>query len=372
MSLDKKVSDAPVKRRNFLKKTISTLGSLVLACYLGMACKPPVPKVITYDVTVQASDIFTNDSLGGNIILNGTSKPSGSTFQVEEGKINTLDAAVDGYISSYIVGRNQSDQVIYTRDANGPHGTTVTQNTVLYAYIIPENFDIILLAKCTGDGMGTVQHYADDKKEDIKVKVCRDSLKGAGILDSVMNNIFNKVNEVVGNKFNPAANSIVRASLLEGIGNGATDQLSDGLTVLVGNFGWESPSHGEFLNGNTIYKSSVLIEPTEANSMSILLEEITQALSGIRGDGGTSANPYISLDGWYANDGARAIQLNNLLPIGFKLSTTGIPAVVVNLKSQDEDSMFSTLKPCSPDRRYVLYEGREGARSSRKYRQKRF
>jgi len=90
-------------------------------------------------------------------------------------------------------------------------------------------------------------------------------------------------------------------------------------------------SHGEYLNGNTIYKSNLATLPIASPRM--ILEELTQAASGLRLDGGYPNFPYINQDDdlnpRYVLDGARAIQLNQLLPAGFKLSTTGTPAVYI-------------------------------------------
>ena len=334
MSLEQKIRKGKLSRRDFIKLGLGGIASLGLGL---QACKNPVgpepPEPAYYNIKVVNKDIFTNKNIGGKVILNNKSKPSGSIFSVENGQINTLNVKVQGYINAYILGEDSTGKVVYTRDEQGCHPTSIDHDTIIYTKLIPDDFDIVLFAKCAGPSIesGVIQRYADGKKERIKVKVCRDSLKGANLTDEIMNQVFKKVKEAI-NKFNTAGEPIVRGKLLGGIGDGSTDQLEDGLTVLIGEFGLdESPMHGEWLHDNIIYKSVALLQPEHiliSPYANTLLEEITQALSGLRNDGGYPNFPYTHL-GMYVNDGVRAIRLNNLLPPGFRLSTQGIPEVIV-------------------------------------------
>jgi len=102
MSLEQKTrtNNKKTTRRNFLKKTLTTITSIILAAYIGIsspACKsynnPTGPDQPTtyYNATITNLDIFTEQEIGGTVILNGTTQPSGTTFQVPNGEINLDD-----------------------------------------------------------------------------------------------------------------------------------------------------------------------------------------------------------------------------------------------------------------------------------------
>ena len=308
-------------RRSFLKKAGLALGALIFSAYTGImttGCKKPdgpTPPA-TYNLTLFPLDIFNQQGLTGNLIVNGTSKPAGSTYSIENGSISSIDAQIPGYNSAYILTRDASGNVKFTRDASGYHSITISSDSTFYAFLIPDSFDTTLFVKCTGEGNGTVQNYG---KTAVNVGIMKSPTPDG--MDPTPQTIANLTRSI--ELYNTAAVNTMKLNYLGQIDS----ELVDGVSHFVVN---SFSLHVETLSGNTIYKSFLATHPFATPRA--ILEELTQAASGLRVDGGYSNFPYVSgdeLNPQYVRDGARAIQLNQLLPAGFKLSTTGTPAVYI-------------------------------------------
>ena len=304
-------------------QALKTLGVSVLglsALISSYACKPIIDDTKNYNLTVRLADIFTSHGLSGTVIVNGESKPSGNTFILENGKINSLDVIASRYNTGYIVGRDSTNQVIYIRDASGPHPATIASDKSIYAYLIPENFDTVLLAKSVGMLNGVIQNY---NKYLIKVGIMKWTTNGLEPTQYTINTLKEGIKRV-----NLAANNVIK---LEYVGK-INSELSDGVTHLV----WDDFAlHNEHVSGNVITSSWLGTKPDV--SFHLILGELTQASTGLRQDVEGMGFAYLSGDIYnptWINDGERAIQLANLLPPGFRLSKTAVPAVEIQYNNQ--------------------------------------
>jgi len=104
MSLEQKTTKEKITRRQFLQTTLKALittGGTTLLWKCKNTIIGPEPPTTHYNITITNLDIFTEQEIGGTVILNGTTQPSGTTFQVPNGEINTIDVITPGYIQAY-------------------------------------------------------------------------------------------------------------------------------------------------------------------------------------------------------------------------------------------------------------------------------
>jgi hypothetical protein len=242
------------------------------------------------------------------------------------------------------VARDSSGNVKYTRDEKGCHPAIILSDTILYLRLIPSDFDTVLLAKCVGNGSmvngqsigdGTVQNYG---KQNIDVGVKN---HGEEITDRVRELTKKSVKRINNAAYNQDLGQVINLPYVGDI----NEDLGDGCTVRVQSTG---RGHHEDLSENIVYKSNI-ITVSNPNTIRSLFAELTQATTGLRWDAGYDHIPYIGVLSPFKwkNDGERAIQINNLLPPGFKLSTEKVPGVVIQEHPNGYDPNPSIDNPFS-------------------------
>lgn len=296
----------------------------------GISNDPPPHIDSTYSgsiyITFITQDIFTDADIGGDVVINGQKKASGSRFSVEyedpnyRGRIDSLYVEVPNYYGAYIVGTYSSGKVVLKRDADGVQPSYVNQTVLLK--LIPQDFDTVGLAKTMGDGI--IKNY---NKHTINVGIMKKYRNGLKPTKQTIKNLKAAISMI-----NEAANNVI---VLDYIGR-INSELQDGVTHKVyDGYG----SHGQAYNGFVIRKSILLTRPHA--TLHLILEELTQAATGLVGDDPVRGFLYLSGNAsspTWINDGARAIQLANLLPVGFKLDTENVPSV--DIQYSDEQIAF--------------------------------
>jgi len=260
------------------------------------------PESVSVNITVITQDIFTDADIGGEVVINGQKKASGSIFSVQNGRLNSVYVEVPNYYGAYIVGRDATGEVVFTRDADG--FSPVSALGTVYVKLIPKDFDTVLLAKTFGDG--SVRNY---NKQTINVGIMKDT-EPDGVEPTIDN--IKDLKEAI-DIINNAAKRVISLNYIGKI----ADEMDDGVTNKIRR---NVSLHKQYYNGHIVTSSYLATDPK--TSLSTLLEELTQASTGLVGDVHGIGFAYIVYTGW-KNDGERAIQLANLLPPGFKLDTEG-------------------------------------------------
>lgn len=239
--------------------------------------------------------------------------------------ISDLVVNAPGFINAYVLTCKDNGSQLTTRDANGFKPFTITDNNItIINYVIPADFDTVLFAKCIGNntsgdnGDGTVQRYDhSDKTVRVGTKAYPDK-PTAKTLD-----YDRRAAQII----NDAAAGTLNLNYLGEV----SDSISDGCTHLVDN---KSYFHGGVNVSGNAYQKSVYYTPTfEAmggyppSNLQTIIEEMMNSTTGIRWDAGGAGSPSIGAGGVIIPEGKRAIRLVNMLPLGFKFSTTGAPAV---------------------------------------------
>jgi hypothetical protein len=325
-----------VKRRSFLKKTVTTLGSIALAAYLGLTaglstgCKnssnPPGGSKL-YTISCQNTSIFDGGNIGGTMTLKYSGGGSvkigsgGSATINGESSLYISDLVIDapGYINAYVLTHDNNGRQLTTRDANGFKAFTITDaNITIINYIIPSGFDTVLFAQCIGNnttvdsGDGTVQRY-DHPDKTVKVGTLPYPDKPTALTLEYDQRAAQIINDA-------AQGTLIMDYIGEvssGLDNGCVHTV-DNNSVFMG---------GVIVSGNTYQKSNYFTPNVDTGvSLQTVIEEMMNSSTGIRWDAGGAGSPYIDSSG-IMYEGRIAIILVNKMPLGFKFSTTGIPAV---------------------------------------------
>ena len=220
--------------------------------------------------------------------------------------------------------------------------------------LVPNDFDTETLAKSIGNqvgngdtlGDGTVIRY-DKRSIDVALWELEVAAGDAekNLKDAIdMININNKIIKL---NYKGKVNTYIT--------NGVTHIIKEN----------HNPVHDEEFDKNTniISRSDIKTMPTA--SFSAILEELTQASTGLRADGGSDKFPYES-QGQLINDASRAICLVNFSPTGFQYdpnnpdpaSSQTIKVCTTVADQNVEDAMKrgnSYVKPLGVDRMPMDY-----------------
>lgn len=296
------------------------LESAILVGALGLitACTSTVNDNATtrYNLQVVVADVFTKQPVNGTVSVNGVSGPNQGVFSIEEGKVNTIKPDAAGYIGGYLFGQiNGKDTPI--NDAAGAHSFTITSDQAITTFIIPDTIDTILYGKCNE---GTVRNYG---KAVINVGIMKYPDGATGIEPT--DDMIKKLQDAIA-RFNLAGNGVISANYIGII----SSKLTDGITNYTAT---RTPGHGEHFDdagdANLITSSFMITSPDE--KLRTVLEELTQAASGLTSDGGDDVFPYLERTAfdnpvWQYN-AELVIRLNQILPRGMQISGTMVPSV---------------------------------------------
>jgi hypothetical protein len=260
------------------------------------------------------TSIFSSTGIGGEVMVNGVKKPSGSLFTFEPGEfIETLSAEAAGFRSDYIVGTDGFKRTVYlTKDAGGLHVDTITRNTTIYLFLIPSEFDIGMLARSVGEVAGTVANY---DRQDIRMGIMKGDSGGLEPTAQAIENL-------------SQAENILRYKIdgMYGIHYiGVVDQeLSNGVTFKVCDCDLEVDVQVErdfsFYERHVIQRSSFRARPDA--DLKTVLTGLTKAATGLmrNGCGGSfcylDENPHFLK---FKNNGEWSVKMASKLPPGFKL-----------------------------------------------------